>query len=219
MIKNFGKSLGIIFIYFFVSYLLQILYIFTGIKNTLITNLIALGIEIVSLFVIIFLLKDRIKESIKNLKVNYKEKIKITFKYWFIGLLLMMVANFIIYYLIKGNIAPNEAANREILLNAPIYSILSMCLIAPVSEELLFRLNFKNCFKNRYSYAITTGIIFGLMHIIISFSMDNLIYLIPYSILGITFGFIFYDTESIGYSILAHSFHNGISVLAILTNI
>ncbi len=116
--------------------------------------------------------------------------------------------------------APNEAANRELITKNPYYSIINILLIAPITEELLFRLNFKDVFKKRWTFVLTTGILFGLIHIIgTPISLINFLYIIPYSLLGVAFGLICYDTKSVYSSIIAHMIHNGVTLAIILLGI
>lgn len=56
----------------------------------------------------------------------------------------MVLANYIINYLIFDNgIAANEANNRELLNNHKITYSFLMCIILPILEEISFRLEFK----------------------------------------------------------------------------
>ena len=48
----------------------------------------------------------------------------------------------IIILLINKDLATNEAFNRALIEKMPIYAILVMVIIAPITEELIFRLSF-----------------------------------------------------------------------------
>ncbi len=189
-------------------------------KNLVLDNILMIIINIIMVFIAFLLFKDKLKNQFQDFQKHWKKNLKIIFKYWFIGLLLMMIVNLIINVFILKNIAPNEEANRNIIEQYPVYAILSIALLTPITEELLFRLNFKDTFKKKSTFVLTTGILFGLMHVIAS--LENplyLLYLIPYSILGFTFGLIFYDTKNVTSSIIAHSLHNSISLLIIFLGI
>ena len=99
----------------------------------------------------------------------------------------------------------------------PFYSIASMCFIAPFLEELLFRYNFKYI-TNKYVYVILTGIIFALMHVIFSLSeVSELLYIIPYSMLGFALGMIYKKCDDNLYStIFTHMLHNTFTVIVIM---
>mgnify|MGYP003310643865 CR=1 FL=1 len=52
----------------------------------------------------------------------------------------MLISNVIIS-MIVGNIANNEELNRSLLMSTPIYAVIAMVIIAPVTEEIIFRLS------------------------------------------------------------------------------
>lgn len=163
-------------------------------------------------FIVIY--KKEFKNYIKNLN---KKNILTTLLYWIIGFLLMMFANYIINYIIIPNgLSNNETLNREILLNNKIvYSIL-LCIFIPILEEIVFRLEFKKSIKNKNLFIFTSSFIFGLLHIISTTKLIELLYIIPYFILGLTFTSIYQKTNNILCNILAHILHNTITVFIIL---
>lgn len=168
------------------------------------------------LLIFVFSMKDLLKGQWPSFKKNYKSYLEKGFSYWACGFVAMMVLNFIIVFLL-GDIAPNENANRELLELYPIYSRMSIVLIAPLTEELLFRLNFKNTIKGRYKWIIFTGIVFASTHILFSYTgPTDFLYLIPYASLGIAFSAGFYDTDNIFTSIAMHILHNSICLGVIL---
>lgn len=148
-------------------------------------------------------------------KINIKN-ILITIMLCALGFGLMMLTNYIINCIIFDNaIANNEAYNRELLNNHPItYSIL-MCLIIPILEEISFRLEFKKNMKP-FNYIILSSLIFGLVHIVNISKILELIYLIPYTLIGLGFSITYHKTDCIYMNILAHILHNTICVIYIL---
>lgn len=212
---SIGKSLGVISLYFLLNILISILFVTLDINNDFLKNILLIIENIGLTMFIVYLLRSKLENQFKNFKKNYPKYIKIAIKYWLLGFLLMMISNAIINSLSIGGIAPNEAANREILTTNPI-SIFIICLLGPFTEELLFRLNFRGVFKKRLSYILFTGISFGAMHIIgFNITLINLLYIIPYSILGIAFSRIFYDTDNVYASTFAHMLNNTLTVLVI----
>ena len=95
--------------------------------------------------------------------------------------------------------------------------IFCTCIYAPVCEELAFRKSIRDVINNKYLYVLASGLIFGLLHVIgfISTPLD-LLYLIPYSSLGIVFALLYYRTNNIFSSITIHAMHNALSVLVYL---
>jgi len=221
MIKVLKKNpFGIIFLYFTVEMFLSLIYNYIPIKNKIIDNLVLSLINIIILLFVMYLLKNKLKGQLQDFKQNFRNYILKILKYWSLGLLGMFIVNFIINFIIfKGTgLAPNESANREILYNYPLYSVISMCIISPAIEELLFRLNFDGI-KNKYLFLFTTSILFGLMHMMASTTLLDLIYIVPYVVLGYAFGLVFYNTKNIYSSILAHMLHNTLSIIIILLGI
>lgn len=214
LIKEFTKSVFIIIIFFFAYALIYNLTFFLINdlnKMKLIDTLILLFLSI-SLF---FIFKNDLVIQFKNLK---KQNLKIFGKYFIIFILInifVYIINNILFHFIK-HIATNEAINQALIFEYPILSFISICLLAPFYEEILFRLNFRNLFKNKWAYIIITGIFFGSLHLLSAQSTIELLYLIPYSLLGITLSYIYRDSDNIYNSIFIHAINNTIQLLIIL---
>jgi len=207
-ILEFFKSLGIILLYVLVvSFTSSYAYLISD--SDLLTKNIALIIgDVITVLVIALCMTKKLKGQFNDFKKNYKTYTKKAIKYWLIGFAVMFLSNMLIIYLFSTPLATNEEANREMLGLYPLYSVISMCVLAPIVEEMLFRLNFKNVIKKRVSFVLITGILFGLIHILSAETIEQLIYIIPYSALGIAFAAAFYDTDNIYTSITAHIIHN-----------
>lgn len=158
-----------------------------------------------------FKYKKLLKKNVNNFKKKY---ITTTLIYWIIGFILMMLANYIINYLIIPNgISKNEAYNIELLLNHKLIYPITVSIFIPIIEEIVFRLELKNKYKNKYLFIILSSCLFALPHLISNTKLIELIYFIPYFILGLTFSTIYYKTNNIFSNILAHILHNTIIVI------
>ena len=157
------------------------------------------------------------KEILKDIKIFNKETIFKTIFYFIIGFILMILFNYIINYIIIPNgISNNEIGNRDLLLkNKIVYSIL-LCIIIPFIEEIIFRLSLKKTIKNKYLFLIVSSTIFALLHLLSNTKLIELLYFIPYFILGLTFGTVYIKTNNIFSSILSHIFNNTLTVLIVL---
>lgn len=157
------------------------------------------------------------KEILNDIKSFNKETIFKTIFYFIIGFILMILFNYIINYLIIPNgISNNEIGNRDLLLkNKIVYSIL-LCIIIPFIEEIIFRLSLKKTIKNKYMFLIVSSTIFALLHLLSNTKLIELLYFIPYFILGLTFGTVYIKTKNIFSSILSHIFNNTLTVLIVL---
>jgi len=215
-IKN---TIGIIFIYFLSSVFLSFLYALLPIESKVLDNIVLSFISIITLLLVLYLSRKNLKGQFNDFFKNFKEYFFIMMKYWIIGFFFMIIANYVINFLILDGISPNESANREIIRMYPFYSLLSMGLIGPFSEEVLFRLNFK-VIKERVLYLSLSSVSFGLMHILFSFTeISDILYIVPYTILGLSFGTIFYKTQNVIASTFAHIVHNTLSIMIILLGI
>ena len=93
----------------------------------------------------------------------------------------MLLANYIINYLIiPNNISNNEEANRILLFNHKITYSIILCFIIPILEEISFRLEFKHNIKNKYIFLILSSTTFAILHILSTTSLIELIYIIDF---------------------------------------
>ena len=177
--------------------------------------------------VIIFLISDLIvigillivyrKTLIKDFKSYFKDflnNFEQSFKYYIVGLAIMIISNLIIVVLINNKLANNEESVRLLIELLPIYMIFTVSIFAPITEELIFRKGIREIFDNKYLYIIISGCFFALMHLTSeNLSLSSLLYIIPYSSLGITFAYTYYKTNNIFSTIMMHSFHNTVAII------
>lgn len=172
-------------------------------------------IEILTILFIFLLFKKEIVHMWKDFYENRDGYFKKYFKYWFLILILMALSNGIITLINNKELSNNQEAINDMFERLPIYTYILSVFLAPVIEELVFRFCFMKIFNNKYLYIILSGVIFGLFHIIGSFeSAFDFLYLIPYSIPGLIFAYILYDSKNIFNTIWLHFVHNGISMVA-----
>ncbi len=160
--------------------------------------------------ILLFLLyrKDLIKDF-KKLKGKFWEYSDIAIKYWLIGLLVMVVSNVAIMIFTPAKMADNETTVRTIIKTIPYLSIILTGITAPLSEEIIFRKSFKNVINDKITYILISGVVFGAMHVVSSYdSLFDLLYIIPYSSLGVAFAATCYKTDNIFPSMVVHAIHN-----------
>lgn len=213
------KGILIIFLYFFIASIISIPFSFLLKDNkiSLSTATLLLYLFLTIIFSLIYI-KDLIKD-LKSFKKNYKEILKITINLWIKGIFIMLISSFVInMFSIEQNV--NQAANIEQLKAMPVVEIICAVVFAPITEELIFRRGLKNFTTNKHLYALSSGIIFGFIHVISSLSgLDSLImliYLVPYSALGVAFAYAYKKTDNIYGTILIHAMHNAISLLELI---
>lgn len=168
--------------------------------------------ESVLLLLIIFILREKMKNDFKDIKINHMKYYSNCIRYWFISLGVMMFSNVIINA-ISGSIANNEEAIHNLFDISPIYVFFSAVIFAPITEELVFRQGIRNIFKNDLIFIIISGLVFGSLHVITSYtSLIDLLYIIPYSAPGIAFAYMLKKYDNIFVSMGFHFMHNGILI-------
>lgn len=188
------------------------------IKNGMLNEIIS---RILTIIVISsFYYKDLVEEF-NELKNKTFSKLCTAFKYYGLGLAIMIVSNFILLIIFK-DISTNENQVREMLVSSPILMMFTISILAPLLEELTFRKSLSPMFKNKYTFALFSGVLFGLGHLMVditsgSFQIARLLYIIPYGSLGFAFGLMNRDNNSTFSSILIHCFHNFSTGLLILS--
>ncbi len=152
--------------------------------------------------------KDLIGD-LKKIKDNYRKYIEVTVLAYTIGMILMAVSNLVIQLGFSQGIAANEQGVRDLLGTLPIYMTVSACLIGPFEEEMLFRKIFRDMIYNKVLFVIVSGLVFGLLHVVgVGSTLVEMLYFIPYGILGGTFAYMYTKTDNIWIPILVHIIHN-----------
>ena len=223
-IKLVPKSIMVLLLFFFSS-LSQLLIIpilgydlenLTSNQNLILTSF-SDGVLLLILFVIYF---KTLKKDFKELKGNVNKLLDVGVKYWLLGLVVMMVSNVIIGLLTPAQ-AVNEESVQELIHSSRFLSIITIGFMAPVIEELTFRKAFRDVFKNNLAFILTSGLVFGALHVVLSFnSFWDFLYIIPYSSLGIAFAATYAKTDNIYVSIFMHMFHNtALTILSIIASL
>lgn len=228
MKEFYKKYIGIIrlvlcfIIFYFSAYLitipLDILKIDYRTDDT-IYYIVLFGVNLLRAILILSLHFNDLKKEFKSFKKNFWEYSDIAVKYWLIGIAVMAISNILISMLTPVKMAANETEVRSMINAAPIFSLVLTTITAPISEELIFRKSFRDVLQDKYKYIITSGLVFGAMHILSTdVSLYNLLYIIPYSSLGIAFACICYKTKNTFPSMLVHAIHNGaITIVTIVS--
>lgn len=214
-IINIILSILVFLIYYFFSYifsfLLDILQIdlSTLSKYSLIGILIA--VELIPIIFLIIIYRKSIKDEFKIYKEDFIKNIDKYIRLWIFALLLMTVSNTIIQLLTGSEISNNEQAVRDIAKLIPIYSLFTTCICAPIGEELAYRKTIGNIFINKKLAIVMSGFIFGLAHVLGTYTgVIDLLYIIPYGLFGSVFMYMYLDSKSIWTTMTIHFLHNAI---------
>ena len=184
-----------------------------GILNIYINN------SVINLLIICLNLLFFNSNLFKNKEIDFKKNLKkyllLIIKYWLVGALLMFISNIIINHF-THTIAINEAINRNQLSNNFISSIITMIILTPFCEEIVFRGSFKSIIKNKYFFCIFTAILFGLLHVVFN---SDIIYMIPYALLGYYLAKVYFETDNIYTSIIMHMWHNLVCIVILVMGV
>lgn len=162
------------------------------------------------------------KDIIKDFKGFITNKGKWFFKYLllFIGSVLIMgVLNLILSKITNMETSENEELVRKLIKSIPIYMTFSTVIYAPFVEELLFRKAIRKIVKGNDQYAkityiLISAIIFGLIHVLtLDASFYDLLMGIPYMVVGLSLGYIYYETDNVFGSMQFHLMHNTILLI------
>lgn len=164
-----------------------------------------------SIIVIIALVnKEKLKANLKDIKKHFTEYYTQYLKLYAASLIIMIISNILITQLTHG-IPGNEETIRQTITKAPIYMFFSAVIFAPFTEEMVFRNSIKNIIPSKTAFILTSGLIFGGLHVIGNINtIYDLLYIIPYATPGIAFAIMLEKTDNILVSMGIHFLHNGI---------
>lgn len=171
-------------------------------------------LEMIPLVFMVFVFRKDLKEKFKSFKENIMDYADKYIRWWMVGIVLMAISNLVITFITSSTISNNEEVIRDVTKILPIYSIFSVCICAPFVEELAYRKTIKNIFNKKWLCIIASGIIFGSVHVIGTYeTLSDILYIIPYGIIGSIFMYIYYDSDNIWATISLHFMHNTILLL------
>lgn len=218
-IRSIFKGIGFTII-LFLSYLLIPTFIATLTYQTFkISESLASFIgNLVYIISVIYYFRKLFKKDLLDYKKNFGKYLGNSFKYWGIGLAVMMVTNLIInVFVFKGQIANNEEINRAFLESYKVIGFIQIVFMAPIIEELIFRYGISKITRHKYIYPLLSALAFGLPHALTNITTPlALLYVIPYGALGYAFAALYNKTDNIITNISMHATHNLLVYLVII---
>ena len=129
----------------------------------------------------------------------------------------IIIIFYIFFTLPISSIVGDISTNQAVLYSLPIYLTAFLAIfIGPLTEELMFRAFIKKFIKNDILFIIVSSLIFGALHISTADSLQQLLYIIPYSILGLAFSLNYVKTQNIVSNIFLHSVWNSLAVIVMI---
>ncbi len=220
ILKGIGIFLVLLVSYLFIPQIIGSIFYHTFKMNEYVAVFIGNTFYAIGLFIVF---RDMFISKIKEFFKNFSEYYGNSLKYWGFGLIAMVVTNLILSYLVfSGDIAANEEANRAFLGEYPIIGLISISILAPFVEEMIFRFGVKKITGMSKWFPLVSAIVFGLPHALTGISSlprdaIQLLYIIPYGALGYAFGYIYQKYDNIFCSMSVHMTHNLMCYFIILT--
>lgn len=209
-IKDIFKGIGYTFLLFMLY--ASIPTVISAFLNPIISDETVISFVSNLLFImgVVYFYRKMFLDSIKDYKNNVSTYLGKSFKYWGIGLAIMMGTNlFINTVIFPGAIANNEEVNRTYLEMNKVIGFIEVGLLAPIIEELIFRYGIRKMTKHKWIYPTISGLVFGVLHALTGIETPlALLYTIPYGALGFMFAYLYNDTDNILTNISMHSLHN-----------
>ena len=179
------------------------------IKDKMVCSLI--GSILFATLVLLIYFKD-IKKEFKIFTKDFNKNINTVIKYYILGIVLTYTFSLLLYGILKES-SQNETLVREYLFDRTWLMLISIVIVAPFTEEIVYRKSVGTVFHNKWVFAIISAILFGGAHIMTNvfsgtFVLTDLLYILPYGSYGFAFALMDYDTETTFSSIMIHSIHN-----------
>lgn len=193
---------------------------FNGLASSLMNFISYLFILVGLAFVMFNVINYDLKRTAKTLSATIKAAL--------IGLLILYGANILSN---MGSILIQEllqersvgAANQAMIVetlnsNGSFIMILSVVLLGPIVEELIFRKTIFSFFKNKTFAILLSSLVFGLVHLTNESSLVTALINLPsYLIPGLVFGYIYAkNDENLIAPTLTHILSNAISVILVI---
>lgn len=188
------------------------------ISNYLPKKLYVIILEYVVLFLTsIIIFWEDLKRDFNYFKKYFKEYSSIVLKNYGKSFLVVAILTLSIRIYTGLNTSTNQTSLNTMFDKFPIFVALLAVVYAPVVEELLFRGVIRKFIKNKWVFIFTSGILFGLAHVIDSAqSFKEYLFVLVYSALGCFLAHTYYKTNNICTNIMFHFIQNLLAVLAMI---
>lgn len=211
------RGIGVILLYFISTYMcvyIPLIFRINYYNLNIVTKTIYLIIyDVLTALLMIYIYRKDFITSFKDYKKNISKYLDYIWL-WIGSLILMIISNMIIVNFTVNEVATNQQAAIEELHLFPIYLIVSAAITGPIIEEIVFRLSIRKIINNNTLFIITSGLVFGLLHVVFSYTnITDFLYIIPYSIPGFAFAYMLVKTKNICVPISMHILHNSIMLI------
>ena len=158
--------------------------------------------------------RKKIKKDFKNFKKDFKENwLKVLLVSGGLILLEIVVYQLLLHFGITSN---NQDVAIQEINGSTIPLIIYFIFIGTIVEESCFRLPYSYCNSNKLVTYIFYSVVFASIHLLLSTSLLELLYVIPYLALSFGIGYGFYKTDNILMSTMVHIINNFLGIMLIL---
>lgn len=202
--------LGIFIFLFIICYTpaLKIIPIKTKVQSIILTAM----LYIIQITLLIIPMFKELKRDFKAFKGNFKLYIKNMLPRFGIILIIYIISSLAVTMFVSA-----ISTNQALISQMPIYvSAFFAIIVAPLTEELMFRGFMKKFIKNDIAFIIISSIVFGGLHVINATEINQYLYIIPYSILGLAFSLNYVKTKNIASNMVLHATWNSLAILALI---
>lgn len=205
----------IIFIFLFAICYTPLIDLLPIVNNRIVSTIIMILLYVIQITLLVIPMANELKRDFSVLQNNFKLYISKILPRFGIVIIAYFICTFAVMLFV------GEISENQLLLNSlPIYvSVFLAIVVAPLTEELMFRGFIRKFIKNDILFILVSSIIFGALHVTVASSWQQLLYIIPYSILGLAFSLNYLKTKNIASNILLHGAWNSIAVIAMLLTI
>lgn len=202
----------IIFIFLFVICYTPLTNLLPAPKTKITALISVISLYLLQVVLLVIPMANELKRDFIVFKNNFKLYLAKMLPRFGVIMIVYFICNFSLMLFID-----NIPTNQAILNDLPIYitAILAI-IIAPLIEELMFRGFIKKFVQNNFLFIILSSLIFGGLHIAVADSLKQILFIIPYSILGFAFSLNYVKTRNIASNIFLHSAWNSIAILAMI---
>ena len=212
---------------YLVSYILKIFNIYTSELSVSWKIILELFLAIIILSIVFLLYFKDIKNDFKNFKKKLDKNVTYVVKMFLIFMIVKYIVSVIstlimmaLGYDAASMTSTNQNTIEEFVKSFPWIMVVTTSILAPLYEEVLFRLGFKKVINNKVLFILISGFIFGIMHVFpLTDGVDLLLGIvqsISYVTMGIFLAYAYQKTNNIFTSIGIHFLNNFISVLVMI---
>lgn len=167
-----------------------------------------------SLIIKIIIIKWLLKIYSKKEEVVQKENTAISKKYYIYTIIIILIFRIIFdnsIGLLVEQIPVNENIEEAFnqLFKYPIIAVVSICIVAPIYEEVIYRGIMLKGLSKKYNdkvAIVVSALLFAIMHMNFQQGINAFL-------LGIVMGYLYTKTKSLYVSIFAHFINNGVGII------